>query len=384
MALRSFQNPIDFIMITPSLECNLACHYCLRSAPSPKLSISDAKKAVDLLFVEGKNKKHLFFFGGEPLLCFELVRAVSDYAHERAARAGLSLTLELATNGTVASPRIVEFLTRYDFKVALSLNGRPSRHDARRVDKRGRGSFQRVRENFPSWFSLPRRNLYVSYSVEPKTVEHMPDDVAFLVENGFRFINLCTVYGAEWSSAELSQLKENFLKVVGYALGRIPRRDYIVLYNIGKYFKLHTGKEPFYECGDDQLWSCPLAFRLSVFPDASLMIHSFCFSDGLENKYSLGNLRRGFKTDYLGCKFSIDSVRCLACRKKIGAIDAGYKKAYLAACGNTKASWESQTAANSLLCDGPIGRRVAARLFEKSAADRRIREYVALSDDYCS
>ena len=120
--------------------CNLRCGYCYYAGredaydPKTRMSREVAERSVEVLLAEGPldQPAHLHFFGGEPLLDFALLRAVTEYAERRARETGRAMTFEVTTNGTRLEPETIAFLNRHRFAVGVSFDGPPEVQDAAR------------------------------------------------------------------------------------------------------------------------------------------------------------------------------------------------------------------------------------------------------------
>jgi len=142
-------------------ECNLRCKYCsfsgeydnMRIHSSNKMSFITARKAVDLYlkhFIKIK-RRNLFlkpsvtFFGGEPLLEFELIKNIVEYMKKIYPT---EILFSFTTNGTILNKEIINFLIENKFHVVFSLNGDKNEHDRLRVRKNGNGTFDKIYDNF--------------------------------------------------------------------------------------------------------------------------------------------------------------------------------------------------------------------------------------------
>ncbi|HWI64605.1 MAG TPA: radical SAM protein, partial [Symbiobacteriaceae bacterium] len=132
-------DPLRSICLNVAHSCNLACTYCFadtgayggRVALMPK---EVAFRAVDLLIhMSGARKGcEIDFFGGEPLLNWEVVRETIAYAREAGAKAGKAFIFTLTTNATLLTDEIMDELDREQVSVILSLDGRHEVHDRMR------------------------------------------------------------------------------------------------------------------------------------------------------------------------------------------------------------------------------------------------------------
>ncbi|MBR1647443.1 MAG: thioether cross-link-forming SCIFF peptide maturase, partial [Selenomonadaceae bacterium] len=135
-------------------DCNLRCKYCFgdegtfghRAVMSEKVG----RAAVDFIIKNSGVRKHceIDFFGGEPLINFRTVKAVTEYVRQRERDTGKIFKLTLTTNGMLLDEKISAWLNENNISLVLSLDGRKEIHDAMRPDISGRGSYKRVLKNF--------------------------------------------------------------------------------------------------------------------------------------------------------------------------------------------------------------------------------------------
>lgn len=105
-------------------RCNLACHYCYAGEHhGARMSAEMADRGVDLLFTDDSPSVQLSFFGGEPLIAFDLLQQAVYRAEERAAHEGRRLTLQCTTNGTLIDERVARFFRDHGFNVTVSIDG---------------------------------------------------------------------------------------------------------------------------------------------------------------------------------------------------------------------------------------------------------------------
>jgi len=149
--------PLKAICLHVSHACNLRCSYCFVSRawdpqtgrPQDRVALMSPEvgmRAVDLMIEKSGKVSNLEvdFFGGEPLLNFDAVVAITEYARRAAAAANKNVHFSLTTNAVELTPSIVEYMDRMGFSVILSLDGRPETHDRWRRFPDGSGSYDRV------------------------------------------------------------------------------------------------------------------------------------------------------------------------------------------------------------------------------------------------
>ena len=135
--------------------CNLNCSYCFASqgkyhGDRALMSLEVGKRALDFL-IENSGTRHnleVDFFGGEPLMNWEMIKDLVAYARQREQETGKHFRFTLTTNGVLVDDDVIEFSNREMSNVVLSLDGRKEIHDAYRVDYAGNGSWEKIVPKF--------------------------------------------------------------------------------------------------------------------------------------------------------------------------------------------------------------------------------------------
>ena len=178
-------------------DCNLRCGYCFAGEGAYKgarlkMDLKTAEAAVDFLINNSGDRRvlEIDFFGGEPLMNFEVLRETVIYAKEKAAAAGKEFLFTTTTNGLLLRGEIADFLNAEMENVVLSLDGMPQTHDAVRKTISGGGSFFAVEKNI-SEFVKKRGDK--SYYVRGTFTAKNPDfkkDVIFLADRGYKQLSV--------------------------------------------------------------------------------------------------------------------------------------------------------------------------------------------------
>ncbi|MDD6062033.1 MAG: thioether cross-link-forming SCIFF peptide maturase, partial [Oscillospiraceae bacterium] len=135
--------------------CNLNCAYCFASqgkfnGERGLMSFDVGKQALDFLIAHSGSRRNLEvdFFGGEPLMNFDVVKQLVAYARSIEKQAGKNFRFTLTTNGMLIDDDVIDFANREMSNVVLSLDGRKEIHDRFRVDYAGNGSWERIVPKF--------------------------------------------------------------------------------------------------------------------------------------------------------------------------------------------------------------------------------------------
>ena len=128
--------------------CNLNCSYCFASqgkyhGERAIMSYEVGKQALDFLMENSGTRRNLEvdFFGGEPLMNFQVVKDLVAYARSVEKERGKNFRFTLTTNGVLVDDDVIEWANRECSNVVLSLDGRKEIHDRYRVDYAGNGSW---------------------------------------------------------------------------------------------------------------------------------------------------------------------------------------------------------------------------------------------------
>ncbi len=135
--------------------CNLNCAYCFAAQGKYQgeravMSLEVGKRALDFL-IENSGTRHnleVDFFGGEPLMNFDMIKELVAYARQREKETGKHFRFTLTTNGVLIDDDVIEFANKEMSNVVLSLDGRKEVHDRYRVDYAGNGSWEKIVPKF--------------------------------------------------------------------------------------------------------------------------------------------------------------------------------------------------------------------------------------------
>lgn len=144
---------IHKITLQLTQSCNFRCKYCVysennnkkqRTHANHKMSWGTARRAIDFLCNHSIDSEtvNIGFYGGEPLLAFDLMKRIVAYTDEKFN--GKSHTFALTTNGSLLTKEIVEFLSAHDISTTISLDGPKEINDKNRVFANGKGTFETV------------------------------------------------------------------------------------------------------------------------------------------------------------------------------------------------------------------------------------------------
>ena len=162
-------------------ECNFRCSYCTygakdhqyqREHASKKMPLETAIKAIDFFAARSANQGEatIGFYGGEPLLEFEMIKALIEYAEKKFI--GKSLSFSITTNASLLTLDIARYLSGHDVSLTISMDGAPEIHNrSRKFSETGGGTFSAIAKNLnemkkelPEWFE----KILINVVIDPR------------------------------------------------------------------------------------------------------------------------------------------------------------------------------------------------------------------------
>lgn len=120
-------------------KCNLDCVYCQANQGTREHNMSSktAKKTVDFIFQSPSRAITIEFQGGEPLMNWEIIKEVTEYAFEKNKDAKKDLKITIVTNLSLMDRDKLDFIQKNKISLCTSFDGPKAIHDANRPKKYG-------------------------------------------------------------------------------------------------------------------------------------------------------------------------------------------------------------------------------------------------------
>ncbi|MBE6755501.1 MAG: thioether cross-link-forming SCIFF peptide maturase [Ruminococcaceae bacterium] len=205
--------------------CNLNCEYCFASqgkyhGERALMSFETGKRALDFLVENSGTRRNLEvdFFGGEPLMNFDVVKQMVEYARSIEKEKGKNFRFTLTTNGMLIDDDVIDFANKEMSNVVLSLDGRKEIHDRYRVDYAGSGSWEKI---VPKFQKLVEARGGKNYYMRGTFTHANPDflnDIKVMLDLGFTELSMEPVVCAKGDPSELTDedmpiVKEQYEKL---------------------------------------------------------------------------------------------------------------------------------------------------------------------------
>lgn len=185
-------------------DCNLACRYCFAEegeyhGKRELMSFETGRAALDFLIANSGNRRNLEvdFFGGEPLLNFQVVKDLVAYGREQEKLHNKNFRFTLTTNGVLLDEEVMEFANREMANVVLSIDGRKAVHDHMRPFPKGAGSYDLIVPKFQKFADSRNQEKYYVRGTFTRQNLDFSQDVLHLADLGFRQISVEPVVAAE-------------------------------------------------------------------------------------------------------------------------------------------------------------------------------------------
>ncbi len=160
------------VLLQITQDCNFRCRYCAfsgdgvleREHQHKSMDFDIAKRALDYVLERSKFSEHMNigFYGGEPLIKFDLIKDILEYVRKCAPNK--DFLFGMTTNGYFLKDYILEYLIENEFELLLSLDGPEQIHNKnRKLASNGKGTYNIVYNNL--------KNIYYNYPEYVKKIK---------------------------------------------------------------------------------------------------------------------------------------------------------------------------------------------------------------------
>jgi uncharacterized protein len=313
--------PPSTLCLNVAQDCDLKCEYCFADEGtygkgSKRMSFRVAKKAIDFLVAKSKNKHNLTicFFGGEPLLNFQVIKKVVDYTQRIRKEKNKQFRFNITTNGTKLTEKIRKFLAKHNINIIFSIDGPKDIHDKMRRFRNGKGSYDEVSKNLLKLID-DANHLGLNFSIR-STFTRWNFDIhriaTHLVNLGCKDISIEPAItkhkNLEIRKSDLQALKEEYMKFAKIYIDEIKNGNYYSFFHFRHVMDQTTvATRYFNQCGAGNGY-------LAISSDGEIFpCHRFVGNDD----FLMGNIFDGKIDKSLNDKFRNAHVnkkkKCLKC-----------------------------------------------------------------------
>ena len=195
--LKKRDSVIKALCLHVAHTCNLNCEYCFAGqgkyhGEDALMSFEVGKQALDFLVKNSGTRKNLEvdFFGGEPLVNFDVVKKLVAYARSIESKTGKHFRFTLTTNGVLLDDDVIDFLNKEMNNVVLSLDGRKEVNDAKRKRLDGKGSYDIIVPKFQNFVKKRGDKEYYMRGTFTRNNLDFTNDIFHMLDLGFKELSM--------------------------------------------------------------------------------------------------------------------------------------------------------------------------------------------------
>ncbi len=203
--------PVKSMCLNVAHDCNLRCRYCFASTGDfgggrKLMPFEVGRAALDFLIANSGKRRNLEvdFFGGEPLMNFDVVRQIVAYGREQEKAHGKHFRFTITTNGVLLDDEKIDYINREMHNAVLSIDGRRDINDAMRPHADGRGSYDEILPRYQKLVAGRAGEYYVRGTYTNRNLDFTAD-VLHLADAGFDQISMEPVVSGEDSPYALRE-----------------------------------------------------------------------------------------------------------------------------------------------------------------------------------
>lgn len=179
-------------------DCNLRCSYCFADEGEYRgakglMSAETGKKAIDFVIEKSGPRKHIEvdLFGGEPLMAFDNVKEIVEYAKSMEKKHNKTIRFTMTTNATLLNDEIMDYLDKNMGNIVLSIDGRKDVNDNVRVKADGTGSYESIIPKIKKMVEIrdKSKQYYARGTFTRKNTDFFMD-IMHLADEGFDEISI--------------------------------------------------------------------------------------------------------------------------------------------------------------------------------------------------
>ncbi len=308
---------IDTLTLTLCLthDCTLRCSYCYAGRKyRHAMARETAFRAIDLAVEEARRRGGALdvnFFGGEPLLEWDLLKACDAYAREKTQGLAAPMRNSLTTNGTLLTPDKADWMQERDYLLVLSVDGHAAMHNRNRRYADGSGSHEAVSAALEELNRRPNLRSHLVCVVTPNNVHMLAEGVAWLHRHYNGDFGLNLDYWSRWSDEQFAVLEEQYRACGELALQCYREGRPLLMTNLDDKIRSHLNGG-YRDCD-----RCCIGEReICVSVDGNFFPCSRLVGDGDDPAITFGNVREGInraRQEWLIATRGNRNPQCLGC-----------------------------------------------------------------------
>lgn len=197
----------NFLQLYLTNRCQFNCRYCKLGIARDDMRIGVIKKTIDFLLSSKLQQVRLQFFGGEPLLRFDLIEEATRYIKDRARQRRKRFELLIATNGILLTEDKLRFFEENNFIIVFSFDGIRETQNFNRPPFKKQSAdkiYNLIEDNLIN-LAESKINFFVNVVVGPDNIHRLKENVDFLISRGVKNIRLSYMMGVFWKTDNIKR-----------------------------------------------------------------------------------------------------------------------------------------------------------------------------------
>lgn len=316
-------------------DCNIRCKYCFASQGNFKgerslMSLDVGQKALDFLIENSGARKNLEvdFFGGEPLMNFDVVKELVNYGRKREAETGKRFRFTLTTNGVLLNEDNMQYINEHMDNVVLSIDGRKEVNDNMRYTINGNGTYDTIVHKLLKMAEMRNGKSYYVRGTFTRDNLDFSSDVLHLADLGFKNTSVEPVVAEADKAYAIREEDLDFI----FEQYEILAREYVKRHKMGQgfhffHFMIDLSQGP---CVIKRLTGCGAGSEyLAITPEGDIYpCHQFVGNEA----FRMGNILHGeFEKDLqisFGNAHVYNKEKCNECWAKFYCSGGCHANAY--------------------------------------------------------
>lgn len=193
-------------------DCNFNCSYCRQEKEKRYLAKETVTRAVDFFYPYLLDGSYIFFYGGEPLLAFDIIEHAVSCFKKNGGQDQKELQYSVSTNGALLDEKKLEFFQENRFELLVSYDGLAQDRS------RKPGTSGRTLDILEKIKGYPGITLYINSVYSPDTVNQLSRSIKHIVESGHTRVRLGLCLDCPWDDTTLDTLESELEKLSQYLL----------------------------------------------------------------------------------------------------------------------------------------------------------------------
>lgn len=199
------QKFVNSLMVMCTYKCQFICDYCEVRQSNLEMPLKVLHKAIDLLLTTKSQECQLRFWGGEPLLRWNLIKDGIRFGKKKADKAGKKIKFMITTNGLLLDKEKLAFLRKHRVEIMFSLDGDNITNELHRISKGFKKNYEKILENL-KLLRDSGLDYFVNMVVTPASVESLFKNLYFMKRSGINNVQLCYRNGILWPKGKVNSL----------------------------------------------------------------------------------------------------------------------------------------------------------------------------------